>query len=119
MNIIKWATHEDNGIMVKMTSKEAIRLIRSLAQQIEENGREQGRAKFWTDDNEYFSIAVVNDEKPYPDICDDCGNWLSKCMCDTPDNKKCVICLYPNIDCDCDLTESKVTQNKEIDQNET
>lgn len=88
MNITKWEKPEGSGSLVRVTTQEAIRLIRSLAQQIEENGSEQGRAEFQTDNNEYFSVVVRDivktellDEKPPPDGCGDCGNWLGKCVC--------------------------------------
>jgi hypothetical protein len=81
MDITKWAKPEGSGVAVIMTTEETIRLIRSLAQQIEKDDQEYNRAEFWANNNEYFSIAVVDNEKSPPDICGDCGNWINACVC--------------------------------------
>lgn len=48
--------------MVRVSPKEAIRIIESLARQIDTENCNAGRTEFWTEDGEYFSIAVT--EKP-------------------------------------------------------
>ncbi len=81
MHITKWDNPEVTGVLVRVTTQEAIRLIRSLAHQIEKNDPEYGRAEFYTKDGEYFSVAVADDKDPY-DICGDCGNWATNDKCD-------------------------------------
>jgi len=53
------------GTMVKVTKKEALRIIESLATQMFEENPNTGRAEFNDDTGNYFSIAV-SDGKEIP-----------------------------------------------------
>ena len=53
-------TPKQPGFMLRVNQKEAILLIRSLAAQAVAGDAHTGRAEFVTENNEYFSIAVVD-----------------------------------------------------------
>lgn len=57
MNIIKLKNNE--GYMVQVTKKEALKIIKSLSTQMENESANSGRAEQYTNKGEYFSIAVT------------------------------------------------------------
>ena len=77
MKIRQWdATDETHGgIMIMATQEEALRIIKSLAHQIEKSAdfSDDRPAEFILKDDQYFSIAVVYDE----DVIF-CGEKISK-----------------------------------------
>lgn len=58
MEVTKFKTERDKGLMVRMSPDEALRLIISLSNQIADKDCNSHRAEFYTKDGEYFSIAV-------------------------------------------------------------
>ena len=62
MKISKWPAKKNPysppGQMIRVTKKEAMRLIESLAAQLYTSSCNSKRAEFDTDKGEYFSIAV-------------------------------------------------------------
>ncbi len=61
MKINKWGKKQGfdkGGIMVRVDDIEAIRIIQSLTHQLLADDGNSGRAEFYTEDGEYFSISV-------------------------------------------------------------
>lgn len=103
MKIRQWnkgdGAYDSPGIMIMASKHEAICLIRSLAQQVEEDDCNNFRKEFFTDDGKQFSIAVVDEdilflgekilkncdddtEPKYDDnICSKCGDQYDYCEC--------------------------------------
>jgi hypothetical protein len=48
---------------LRVSEKEAIAIIKSLANQLVANHANTGREEFWTKNGEYFSIGVEFDER--------------------------------------------------------
>lgn len=49
---------EEKGYIVKVSPEEAMRLIKSLSNQMMKGSASVGREEFYTEDEEYFTIAV-------------------------------------------------------------
>jgi hypothetical protein len=61
MEIIKWKknkTNRESGFLVRVTKVEALRLIQSLASQLEHENPNRGRAEFTSNKQEYFSMSI-------------------------------------------------------------
>lgn len=58
MRIVREKEGEAAGTMVYVNREEAMRIIKSLAQQMSVWSANTGREEFYTEDEEYFTIAV-------------------------------------------------------------
>ena len=62
MKLIKWnRKNEGKGFMLRITQKEAIKIIASISNQLNDNNCNVNREEFDTVDREYFSISVNED----------------------------------------------------------
>lgn len=61
MKVSKWraTTNRHAGTLVYVTREEALSLVQSLIAQMVENNANSPRTEFYTEEGEYFSIAVT------------------------------------------------------------
>ncbi len=65
MEISSWKKgkkHSSSGCMIRVSQEEAIEIILSLSSQIHHNNPNRGRQEMYTEQGEYFSMAVA--QKP-------------------------------------------------------
>lgn len=58
MRVVQSEIKREKNIVVFVNREEAIRIIKSLAQQMTVWSANTGREEFYTEDEEYFTIAV-------------------------------------------------------------
>lgn len=62
MKITSWKKgkkHDSSGTFIQVSTEEAIRIIMSLSNQIYNKSSNDGREEMYTEEGEYFTIAVT------------------------------------------------------------